>query len=133
MNALYAPDLASLRQQLAELRIRAEQAEMGIATADALRHAKDSALARLNRICELTGGGGDAVKQVEEQSALLADAMAALESSYSILGMMPSAETWNAADAADFFDGTYGAKMRQKFDDAWRKVAAVLARGKEGK
>lgn len=71
--------------------------------------------------------------KLAEKDALLSDALTALDASYSILGMLPAADMWNAADAADFFDGTYGIKMRQKFDDAWLKVAAVLARGKEGK
>lgn len=60
------------------------------------------------------------------------DLLVACKAAHGVLGMIPSSDAWNPDDAADFFKGTYGAKLREKFNAAWSAIASSLAKAEGG-
>lgn len=70
------------------------------------------------------GQDGEQIEAMFNQVKALSSAC---RKSYSMLSMLPCAEFWNAADAADFFNGDHGKMMRAKFDEAWAELKAVRA------
>jgi hypothetical protein len=82
---------------------------------------------------EASQSAGPTAVHVERLKAENAKLLEALRASYSLLSMLPCKEFWNPDDAADFFQGTHGTIMRNKFDAAWTAAGAALAESESSK